>query len=74
MRTFQELFRNFSGFLHRTLARQRRERRRDDKGSGSALTKAKPAARRGRERRHNEEGSGGATTKAAAARQSAAAR
>jgi hypothetical protein len=59
----------------KTVARRRRERRHDGKGSGSAfLTKAEPVARRGRERRHDEEGSGGATTKAVAAQQSAAAR
>jgi hypothetical protein len=47
----------------------------NDEGSGSALTKAEPAARRGRQKRwSDDEGSGGATTKAAAARQSAAAR
>jgi hypothetical protein len=43
------------------VARQRRERQRNDKGSGSALTKAEPAARRRRERRRDNEGSGGAT-------------
>jgi hypothetical protein len=44
-------------------------RRRDDKGSGSAMTKAEPAARQGREWRRDEEGSGGATTKAGLAAQ-----
>jgi len=44
-------------------------RRHDDKGSGSAMTKAELAARQGRERRHDEEGRGGATTKAELAAQ-----
>jgi hypothetical protein len=38
--------------------------RRYDKGSGSAMTKAEPAARQERERQRDEEGRGGATTKA----------
>jgi len=44
-------------------------RRRDDKGSGSAMTKAELAARQGRERRRDEEGCGGARTKAELAAQ-----
>jgi hypothetical protein len=44
------------------VARQQRERQRDDEGSGSALTKAEPVARRGRQKRwRDDEGSGGAT-------------
>jgi hypothetical protein len=39
-------------------------RRRDDKGSGSTMTKAEPAAQQERERRRDGEGRGGATTKA----------
>jgi len=39
-------------------------RRRDDKGSGSAMTKTELAARQGRERQRDEESRGGATTKA----------
>jgi hypothetical protein len=38
--------------------------RRNDKDSGSAMTKAEPAAQQGRERRHDNKGRGGATTKA----------
>jgi hypothetical protein len=43
--------------------------RRDDKGSGSAMTKTELAARQGRERRRDEVGRGGATTKAELAAQ-----
>jgi hypothetical protein len=43
--------------------------RHDDKGSGSAMTKAEPAARQGRERRRDNKGRGGATTKAETAAQ-----
>jgi hypothetical protein len=43
-------------------------RRRDDEDSGSAMTKAEPAAQQGRERRRDNEGrTGGATMKRAAA-------
>jgi hypothetical protein len=38
--------------------------RRYDKGSGSAMTKAEPAARQGRERQRDEEGHGSARRKA----------
>ncbi len=47
-------------------AAQRRMQNRlrcDDEGSGSAMTKAEPAAQQGRERRCNDKGHGGATTK-----------
>jgi len=49
--------------------RQRQNRRRNDEGSGSAMTKAELAARQGRERRRDDEGRGGATTKAELAAQ-----
>ncbi len=44
-------------------------RRRDDKGSGSAMTKAEPAAQQGMEWRRDDEGHGGTTTKAEPAAQ-----
>jgi hypothetical protein len=39
-------------------------RRRNDEGSGSAMTKAELAAQQGRERRRDDKGRGSATTKA----------
>ncbi len=50
-------------------ARQRMQnrRRRNDKCSGSAMTKSELAVRQGREQRHDEGKTGGATMKGAAA-------
>jgi hypothetical protein len=56
-----------------TVARQRRERQRDDEGSGGAtisngaMMKVTAARQRRQNRRCNDEGSGGASMKLAAA-------